>query len=270
MLTVCNKKRTGEIGRSIPFRHADETTTCAAQFVFFLCFWCLMLLLYIILVLEQRAKQVEIRASGVSILRTLIAAPSPNASSAAIATSSVAAPCRALLESLHACGGRPEAIRLLSSLELFGDKDNSENAAASAGKLDAQATALKKQSREDGTAVLVAVVTAVTAAASAIDSHGGGSYGGGGGNGDLDAAHGLELFGIQESQALSLVCVEALRALVRGGHEKKNKARVAGSFVLIFFFILLGLIFRSSQPFVLSSPSCTVFQYDTMPPPPPW
>ncbi|CAM9366645.1 unnamed protein product [Ectocarpus sp. 8 AP-2014] len=187
---------------------------------------------------------VEIRAAGASILRKLVfatAAPTHRPDGGQAAAVASTRPCRALLESLHACGGRSEALRSLSSLGLFGEQDQAavpggtmaviDNGAAgsrkgSAGggrrKGAAQEARWRRQLRDDAAAVLVAVVGAVT---------GGAGNGSGGGaswrqrrrrrSSGEEAAEGLvgwsgggeEGFDAQESEALSGVCVEALQAL---------------------------------------------------------
>ncbi|CAN0222909.1 unnamed protein product, partial [Laminaria digitata] len=120
--------------------------------------------------------EIEIRAAGTSILRKL-------STPAAIAVAGAIAPCHALRDSLDACRGLPEAIRLLSSLDLFGDDTTYGGGGGGGG--------------------------------------GGGSGGGGGGSdggdGDGDGGGHGNGFDVEESQALSAVCENALRALATGG-----------------------------------------------------
>lgn len=169
-----------------------------------------------------------------------------------------AVPCRALLESLHACGGRPEAIRLLVSLDLFGDDKCSDDRGGGGGAGDGREKAAdwNRQASEDGIAVLTALVESVTAAATKTaarrESGGGeGRGGGGGGGGGVGGGFGrgaaggpagvdgLEEFGIQESEALSSVCVEALRALVRCSYVVSSWLGVCGAMIFSCHVLLL-------------------------------
>ncbi|CAN0026180.1 unnamed protein product [Scytosiphon promiscuus] len=224
------------------------------------------------------SEEAEIRAAGACTLRKLAFAPPPTgrrsesiggdpAAAAAAKSTSAAnpAPCRALLASLHACGGRAEAICSLASLGLFGDDpgatprrggDDDGDAASVGGssgggggggrgarrrkEAAAREARWKRQVRDDGAAVLVAMVGAVTsastvaAAATAASASAGAATGSGGNRGSWRQRHhrrrgsgsgrlgadaagfagaGVEEFSLRESEALSGVCVEALRAL---------------------------------------------------------
>lgn len=212
---------------------------------------------------EQESERVAIRAAGASILRRLIFATSPDQRPAAAgqdASEEATPSCRALLASLHACDGRSEAVRSLSSLGLFGGgnggaddddggggsgggggsrgREKNATGSSSSRKETAREARCRRQLRDDGAAVLVAMVGAVTsatvaaataasAAASSGNNRGGGGGGswrqrrrGIGGNGgpgstsDATGCCGMEGFDGQESEALSAVCVDALRALV--------------------------------------------------------
>lgn len=149
-----------------------------------------------------------------------------------------------LLESLGACGGRPEAIRLLVKLDLFGEENESSGEGSSGldngrgnggGRRSPEASKEKEEaywrrwSREDGTAVLMSLVTAVNASGSGTAAEGGGLKGrgvrtrqsdglvneGSEDNAAVSGSNGRGGFSVQEQEALSSVCVEALRALVR-------------------------------------------------------
>lgn len=189
--------------------------------------------------LGQTSRRAEVRAAGAYILRVFTWPPS----SAATAS---------LLESLGACGGRPEAIRLLVKLDLFGEENESSGEGSSGldggrgdgtrgggnggGRRSPDASKEKEEaywrrwSREDGTAVLMSLVTAVTASGSGTAAEGGGLKIRGGRTRESDGSltegregnaavargnGGREGFSVQEQEALSSVCVEALRALVR-------------------------------------------------------
>lgn len=98
-----------------------------------------------------------------------------------------------------------------------GGNNNGRKQLAGKTRDNMHAASWMRRSREDGTAVLIALVRSVTTATAAARSaaagsgrDGGGSSGGGGAGG-----RGVERFNVQESEALSLVCEEALRALVR-------------------------------------------------------
>lgn len=98
-------------------------------------------------------------------------------------------------------------MRSLSSLGLFGDDNTASGAGAGTSnrKGTGQEERWNRQLRDDGGAVLVALVGAVTSAAAAAaraDATG-------------SAGRGPEGFDFGESEALSAVCVEVLRALVR-------------------------------------------------------
>lgn len=150
-----------------------------------------------------------------------------------------------LLESLGACGGRPEAIRLLVKLDLFGEENESSSEGSSGidsgrgnggGRRSPDASKEKEEaywrrwSREDGTAVLMSLVTAVNASGSGTAADGGSLKSRGGRTRESDGPvkerrednagvtsgnDGRGGFSVQEQEALSSVCVEALRALVR-------------------------------------------------------
>lgn len=102
-----------------------------------------------------------------------------------------------------------------------GDGLEKDTAAGNDGDESQKNADWKRQASEDGIAVLTAVVASVTAAAvktAARRESGGGGGGRGfgrGAGGGPTGVDGLEEFGIQESDALSSVCDEALRALVR-------------------------------------------------------
>lgn len=86
-------------------------------------------------------------------------------------------------------------------------------------KGDIQIASWRMHCREDGMAVLIAVVAAVTAPATVGVRDGEVLVGGIGGSG---SGMGCEGFGIQESEALSSVCVKALRALVRDTNNTRT------------------------------------------------
>lgn len=201
----------------------------------------------------QHSEKVEIRAAGASILRRLafaVLSPpyKPNAGDTERSATAAAPSCRALLECLDGRGGgRLEAVRSLSSLGLFrggGGTDDSggggwrskgaDKTAEGVGRRRAgaaQEARWKKQLKDDGAAVLVALVGAVTSAAEAATAARSARSGGGGGDVSWrqrrrggsggprgvagSAGWGTEGFDPQESEALSAVCAEALRSLVR-------------------------------------------------------
>lgn len=176
----------------------------------------------------------EIRAAGASILRKL-------STSAAVAVGGAIASCHALLDSLDACRSLPEAIDLLSSFDLFGD-DAPFDAGGGGGGGDVDGIGdgsggdsgkvlnWRRQCRADAMVVLMALVASVNAAsagpssssaAKGIDGRrrggcggGGGGTGNGGGGAAAGADHNRNGFDAEESQALSAVCKNALRALV--------------------------------------------------------
>lgn len=184
---------------------------------------------------EQNAKQAEIRAAGASILRTLVTTTTTTTSAGGRSSSSSSAHalkislastadryraspgCRYLLERLRACGVRSKAICLLAALEVFGDHHHQQ------GSQHTEEEVWQRESREDGFIVLVAAVKCVTkeqvpSSSSSSPRHRGSwqasaaeTSGGGGG-----LRRGLGEFTAEESEALSFVCSDALRALVRG------------------------------------------------------